>query len=228
MAVVGHGAREAIEYFELQGVGPGVRARWAGCVLLPSAAAGNDLVLELDGSVLVTNYIPSVHGIRAWIWLQVASLGWNTGDVLRWTPTAGWSRLPDSEGSMPNGILRHAGTTYIAYNGSREIVALSADGRRKSLSLADLGSPDNLSLGPDGKILAAVLDPSSPGAWSIVETDLTLERARVVYSHDGSELPSVTSVVFDGLRYQVGSMAGDAVGVLGSPAAAQGAAADER
>jgi hypothetical protein len=79
VAVVGHGAREAIEYFELHGAGSELRARWVGCVELPPNTAGNDLALQTDGSIVVTNYIPTVHGLRAWVWLQLAKLGWNTG-----------------------------------------------------------------------------------------------------------------------------------------------------
>jgi hypothetical protein len=227
VAVIGHGAREAIEHFEVVGVGPELRARWVGCVPLPPGAAGNDLVLDSDGSILVTNYIPTVHGLRAWIWLKAASFGWNTGNVLRWRPAEGWSAVPHSEGSMPNGILRHGGQTYVAYNGAREIVALQGDGVPKR-SLAVSGSPDNLSAGPNDTILAALLDPSSPGAWSIAAIDPSLGRSQIVYAHDGRRLRSVTSVAFDGVRYFLGSMDGDAVGVLSPHAAPQATGIEER
>ena len=227
VAVVGHGAREAIEYFELDGVAPSLRARWVGCVRLPPGAAGNDLVLDWDGSILVTNYIPTVHGLRAWIWLQLASFGWNTGEVLSWRPGEGWSAVPQSEGPMPNGILRHRGQTYVAYNGAREIVALPGNGAPTRRSLAVSGSPDNLSAGPHGTILVAILDPSSPGAWSIASIDSSFGRSQIVYAHSGSRLRSATSVAFDGLHYFLGSMDSDAIGVLSPHAAQQGAAAAE-
>jgi hypothetical protein len=206
--------REAIEYFEVERAGPDLRARWVGCVPLPAGAAGNDLVLDADGSILVTNYIPTVHGLRAWIWLQLAAFGWDTGDVRSWRPGAGWSAIPHSQGAMPNGILRLGGETYVAYNGAREITALpSGDAAiRRSRTLS--GAPDNLSAGPDGAILAALLDPSSPGAWEIVSIDASLARSETLLAHDGSRLRSVTSVACDGLRCFLGSMDGDAIGVL--------------
>ena len=228
MAVVGHGVREAIEYFEVDGVSPRLRVRWVGCIPLPPGTAGNDLILDSDGSVLVTNYIPTVHGLRAWIWLQLASFGWNTGEVLSWRPVEGWSEVPQSEGSLPNGILRHHGQTYVAYNGANEIVALPKNGASRRRSLSVPGSPDNLGAGPHDTILVALLDPSSPGAWSIASIDSSLGRPRIVYTDDGSRLRSVTSVAFDGLRYFLGSMDADAIGVLTPHAAQQGAAADER
>jgi hypothetical protein len=214
VAVVGHGAREAIEYFELDGLGDKLRARWVGCVPLPPGSAGNDLVLDSDGSVLVTNYIPTVHGLRAWIWLQLASSGWNTGNVLSWRPVEGWSEVPGSEGAMPNGIMRHGGEIYVAYNGAHEIVALPGGGAPTGRSLAVSGAPDNLSAGPHDTILVALLDPSSRGAWLLASIDPSLGRCEIVYRHDGSGLRSVTSIAFDGRRYLLGSMDGDAIGVL--------------
>jgi len=229
VAVVGHGAREAIEYFEVDRVGPGLRARWVGCVPLPRAAAGNDLVVASDGALLVTNYIPTVHGLRAWIWLQIASLGWSTGDVLSWRPSEGWSAVPQSRGAMPNGILRLDGQTYVAYNGAREIVSLPGKGNPTRRSLPMSGAPDNLSAGPHGTILVVLLDPSSRGAWSVASIDASLGRSETLYVHDGSRLRSATSVVFDGHRYVLGSMEGDAIGVLIlTHAAQQGAAADRQ
>jgi hypothetical protein len=214
VAVVGHGAREAIEYFALHGIGEEVRAGWVGCVLLPPEAAGNDLVLESSGAVLVTNYIPSVHGITAWVWLQLAQWGWTTGNVLSWSPAAGWSEVPGSEGSMPNGIARQEGRTIVAYNGAHYVTALPEDAQPAQEPLALPGAPDNLSAAWAGGLLAALLHESPPGAWSIASIDPTVSRFAIVFDHDGSRLAGVTSVAHDGTRYFLGSMIGDAIGVL--------------
>jgi hypothetical protein len=129
---------------------------------------------------------------------------------------------------MPNGILRLGPRVYVAYNGGDRIEALPRDELEYAPKLTlDLpGAPDNLSTGPGGSILAAVLRPTPAGAWSIVSVDPDLSRLEVIFTHDGSRLPSVTSVVFDGSRYLLGSMGGGSIGVLEAHAAQQGPAAD--
>lgn len=218
VAIVGHGAREAIEYFAIEGEGDAARARWVGCVPLPPETAGNDVLVAPDGALLVTNYIPTVHGLAAWIWLQLAELGWDTGSVLRWTPAAGWRELPHSAGPMPNGIARAGGRIVVAYNGAQTLALLpesasetASDGIRQ---IALPGRPDNVSTAPDGTILAAVLHESPPGAWTIVSVEPESARVATVFAHDGARLPAVTAVVSDGRRYFLGAMVGDAIGVL--------------
>jgi hypothetical protein len=217
VAIVGHGAREAIELFRIEGAGEDARARWIGCVPLPPWTAGNDVVVAPDGALLVTNYSPTVHGLVAWAWLQLAALGWNTGSVLGWTSAGGWQELPHSAGAMPNGIARAGARTVVAYNGAHALAVLpgtegapAAEVRRIALP----GGPDNVSARPDGTILAAVLHGSPPGAWTIVSVDLERASVESVFVHDGSRLPAVTAAVSDGRRLFLGSMLGDAIGVL--------------
>lgn len=213
VGVVGHGAREALELFELFEEGPDVRARWVGCVPLPTDSAANDLAPG-PRSLFVTNYIPTVHGLRALFWLQVASFGWNTGKVLEWRPKRGWRSLPGTEGPLPNGIAVVDGDLYVAYNGAARVVRRSIEGAAPTQDFALPGNPDNLSVSPSGAILVALLDPETPGAWAIASLQPKAGTVEVIFRHHGRDLPAVTSVVTDGSRYYLGSMASDAIGVL--------------
>jgi hypothetical protein len=224
VAVVRHGEREAIELFELHGTGAAARARWAGCVPLPPDTAGNDVVADPDGWLFVTNYIPSVHGLYALVWLQLADWGWNTGDVRQWTPDGGWRALPGSEGAMPNGIARSDGRTLVAYNGASTVTVIAKGGAATTPGLALPGRPDNLNAAADGATLAALLHPTPPGSWSIARIDRGISRVDVLYTHDGARLPAVTAVAHDGERWFLGSMIGESIGVL-SPVQRPSAAA---
>jgi hypothetical protein len=216
VAIAGHGAREAIEYFAIEGAGEAARARWVGCTPLPPDTAANDVLVAPDGKLIITNYLPTVHGLIAWIWLELAELGWDTGSVLTWTPAAGWRELAQSAGSMPNGLAYAGVGLVVAYNGAHSLALIPDNVGRggKVHRFALPGAPDNLSVRPDGSVVAAVLHDSPPGSWVVMAVDPSLTRAEAVFPHDGSVLPAVTSAVSDGERYFLGAMVGDAIGVL--------------
>lgn len=54
--VVGHGARESVEMFEIDAVASPATARWIGCVMMPEGASGNSVVPLADGGFFVTKF----------------------------------------------------------------------------------------------------------------------------------------------------------------------------
>jgi sugar lactone lactonase YvrE len=221
VAVVAHGAREAIERFELRGAGEGARLVWRGCVPLPEGTAGNDVVIHPDGRLFVTNYIPTVHGLGAWLALRRAARGETTGDVLVWSAAGGWSHLAGSEAAMPNGIALAAdgASLWVAENGGSRLSRYALDGAgARGRSFVELrGRPDNLSWSADGALLAAVLDPHTAGAWWLERIDPATLASRVVFESRGTELRSVTSVTDAGRLWVLGSDHDDRVGLLDPP-----------
>jgi hypothetical protein len=71
-------------------------------------------------------------------------------------------------------------------------------------------------------LLSCIRLRQEPGP--IVSVDPDLNGFEVIFTHDGNRL---TSVVFDGSRFLLGSMQGGSIGVLAANAARSGAAADE-
>jgi len=217
IAVVGHGAREAIELFELEGAGEAARAVWGGCVPLPPDTAGNDVAFHSDGRLFVTNYLPSVHGIGALLSLIRGSLGGRTGDVLVWSPDGGWSHLAGTEAAIPNGLaLAPDGSTlWVAELGAKRLLRFSLTGtgvaERREIPLRR--SPDNLSWSTEGTLLAATLEVRED-AWSLEIVDPGSLATRVVFESSGAELRSVTSVTDTGRTLVVGSGHDDRVGLL--------------
>lgn len=160
LAVVNHGSREAVEFFEvIQGVEP--KVEWRGCVEMPAGAMPNDVALIDRGGFFVTNFMPAVEGMNfAALWnLTKISFGGVTGEVLRWRPGRGLFRVPGSEGSAPNGI-------EASPDGREIFVAEWGGGAVYRMRLADDGtgtreevsvdhSPDNLTWTREGNLLVA-------------------------------------------------------------------------
>jgi DNA-binding beta-propeller fold protein YncE len=219
VAVVGHGAREAIELFDLAGAGEALRLVWRGCVPLPPGTAGNDVAIAPDGAVYVTNYMPSVHGIRAWLALRAADRGEVTGDVRVWSHEAGWRSVPGSDASQPNGIAVSADgeTLFVAENGRSRLLRMPAVGVRTPAERAQTalpGRPDNLAWSRRGTLLVAVLDPGPSEGWSLLEVDpRALTVTQRLEAKAGEPIRAVTSAAHDGTRLYLGSMADDRIAV---------------
>jgi hypothetical protein len=214
IAVVGHGDREAVELFDLRGEGSSLELVWRGCVPLPAGTAGNDVAIGADGSLYVTNYLPTVHGLHALLALRRGARGEATGDVLAWTPEQGWRHLPGTEAALPNGIAlaRDGDTLFVAENASRRLMRLSLRTGERTPGGALSGHPDNLSWTERGTLLAALLLPEPPGGFEIAEVDPATLAAKQRFAHDGSAIHSVTSAVeVEGTLF-LGSMADDRMG----------------
>lgn len=155
--VVVHGAREAIEVFDVDAGGDTPVLTWRGCVPTPDAMEANSVASSADGSLLVT--IPLHTGIP----IGVALAGKPTGAVYRWSPgDSGMAMIPGTELPYANGIEVSADGKefYIASSGLAVVLAYSntdpARELRRSAPLTFI--PDNLHAGPDGRLLTAGLN----------------------------------------------------------------------
>jgi len=226
VGVVVHGAREAIELFDLVGAGAAARLLWRGCLPLPEGVAGNDLVFAPEGGVVASNYQPTLEGLRGAFHMVRGGLGLATGDVLRWRPGSGWEHLAGTAGPNPNGVLLSpdGGTVYFAQTGAGTVgVVELASGRRREVAIG--GHPDNLAWSPSGRVLAvthssgaaflrcAVLRGPCRSAWSLFEIDPESLAARELLHSDGQEVGGVASVAEARGRTYFGAVFGDRIGV---------------
>jgi len=230
LAVVAHGQREAIELFDLVGRGEAAKLVWRGCIPMPPNTAANDVSFAPDGEVVVSNYMPSLHGWWGLYYTIKSALGSNTGDVMAWRPGQGWRHLPGSAAPSPNGVLVSPDGTmvYYAETGSGRVSRVprtggSADAAPQSVSIG--GNPDNLFLSPRGTVLAAThtdgaafllcafgLVPCRTG-WSLFEIDPATMRATELLHHDGSVVGGVASAAeVEGTTY-FGAVFDDRIGM---------------
>ena len=160
LAVVNHGDREAVEFFEIiEGVEPALE--WRGCVKMPTNIMTNDVALLEDGGFFVTSFMPAFEslGFKALWNLTKINFGGATGNVLRWRPTRGLFSVPGSEGSAPNGIEAPADGSeiYVAEWGGGAVYRMrfAGDGTAVREQVAVDHNPDNLTWTPDGDLLVA-------------------------------------------------------------------------
>ncbi len=160
LAVVEHGQREAVEFFEIVS-GDYPSLVWRGCVRMPEGMMANDLALFADGGFVVTKFTPPMEGMGpAVIWSGFKILmGWDTGAVYRWTPGGELALIENSAGSAPNGIAISADQTeiFVSEWGDSRIYRLRLDveGEPMRASVALEHNPDNLTWTRDGRLLAA-------------------------------------------------------------------------
>jgi hypothetical protein len=226
LAVVNHGGREAVEFFEIEsGAVPSLT--WRGCVLMPDEVMANDVALLPGGGFVVTNFMPRFESVgpgAIWSVLEI-SMGVHTGSVLKWEPGGVIREIENSQGSAPNGVEVSADgmTIYVAEWGAGKVYRLRLDGdgppRRDEVSVDH--NPDNLTWTRDGRLLVAGQHGgvmTSLGCDSIREGGCDLGYSVYLLEPDGLEVTrifegrgavSVALEVDD--EYFVGSFVGDQI-----------------
>jgi hypothetical protein len=225
LLAVNHGAREAIEYFEvLRG---GEALAWRGCVAGPSGSWWNDVVGTPDGGFYVSQMLPRRKSVLQYFeFFRAAALHRASGHVVRWTPDEGFEQVPGTAVVFANGIALSRDGTRLYVNSSlgdglRRISLESGEVEAK----ADLPGLDNLAWGTDGRLYAASLIASMlevqacnalesgacPAAFEIVAVDPDTMATEVVYHGQGAPMGAGTVGLRVGNELFIGSFAGDRV-----------------
>lgn len=229
VAAVGHGDREALELFYLEGPGDTATLNWAGCVPLPETTVGNDVVFEADGAVVVSNYMPAAGGLGMVYHSLRSALGASTGNLMRWSRSEGWRDLPGSEARTPNGLASSAdGSLFYAETGAGFVSRIPQQGLapgRLPERVETGGNPDNLSWGPEGKLLVVVHTdgvaffgcalggrPCETG-WVLFEIDPVTLEARELLRHSGEVVGAAASAAAVGERIYLGAVFDDRIAV---------------
>ena len=136
--VVGHGAREASEVFDLEVDGAALSLTWVGCAVAPEPLALNSVVALPEGGFATTSP--------------------RTGDIWEWHTSAGWSRVVGSEDIGPNGleISRDGRWFFVGGYGSQSLIRLSRGRTPVEKEAVEVGFHiDNVRWGPGETLLAA-------------------------------------------------------------------------
>jgi hypothetical protein len=207
-----HGAREAIEIYDLDLRGPTPVLTWKGCVLLPQDSYFNSVARLADGGFVTTRMrdqtFRRVEGAPVGI----------TGRLFEWHPGGQLQPLAGTELSLPNGIdvSKDERYVFVAAIGTQEIVRFD----RRAAPIAKRAvklpiSPDNVHWAPDGKLLTAGPNYVAPTAcsgagcasgWSVLELDPdTLAFSRLGGADQRAAMQRVSSAVRVGSDIWVGS-----------------------
>lgn len=164
--VVGHGAREAIEQFEVDATGEAPTLKWTGCMPLPQGLAANSVVALADGTVLATvlflpgtTFAESMSGKNTGVVLERRA-GQSAFEVMRGT------ELPANNGieASPDGR-----EIYVVSSGLRTIVSYRRGNPATRLGTTRVlpFTPDNVHLGPDGRLYSAGMAADVPECGGI-------------------------------------------------------------
>jgi sugar lactone lactonase YvrE len=153
--VVGHGAREAIEVFDVDATGARPTLTWRGCVPMPEGLAANSVASFADGSIVATVlFMPGTTFADAVVDRKP------TGAVFEWSPgDAGFTLVEGTQLPANNGIEVSADgrEIYVASSGLQTVVAFSRSNPARQLRTTRPlpFTPDNVHLGADGRLLTA-------------------------------------------------------------------------
>ena len=206
--VTSHGAREAVEIFNLD-LRDGIsKLTWRGCVPLDETIMHNSLAILNDGGFVTTQFMVWAEGVES------AFAGEAKGSVVIWHPGSQPETMPGSELAAPNGIVLSEDERfmYVAAFGSRELFRfditqepLTTDSVRLDIML------DNVRWGEPGKLLTAGGNVNGDG-WSVVEIDAgTLEAKRVGGMNSTANIQGVSSALQVSSEIWVGTYSGDRI-----------------
>ena len=228
LLVVNHGGRESVEFFRLSTRatdkgGMPWQLSWLHCVEAPADSFLNDVVALPDGGFAVTNMMPKNAGM-----LRVTTsmlLGRSTGHVWQWQPKRGFTEIPGSRGTLPNGVALSADgrILYINYTGNNMVRKLERHSGRV-LAEVPVKSPDNSTWSRDGKLLVASLQASMIDflrpcgledirpcglPFKIVAVDPVSMSSEVIFAHSGAPMGMATVALDTDRGLLMGSFVGD-------------------
>lgn len=198
--VVGHGGREAIEVFNVGGTGTQPVLTWIGCVLMPEGLAANSVASLADGALLATVlFMPGTTFAEAVVERR------NTGAVFEWSPgESGFTLVEGSELPANNGIEVSADGSefFVASSGLQTIVAFSHS--NPTMQLRSSGplpfTPDNVHMGPDGRLYTAGMANDvpecggPPGAQHTIEILAACPRGTIAVAIDPATMQDTVVV----------------------------------
>ncbi len=188
--VVGHGAREAIEVFELDASGALPTMKWIGCIPAPEGTRRINSITALPGGYLgATNFDTT------------------GGELWEWHPTTGWIEVPGSQMRGPNGLVSSDDGRWFYIGGwsDQALVRLSRGQTPVRVDPILVGfNVDNVRWGPDGKVIVAGhvtrcegSDPCELAAARVAEVDPNTFAVRQLVDYKGNDFFKLGTVAID-------------------------------
>ena len=206
-----HGAREAIEMYDLDLRGTAPILTWRGCVLLQQDRYHNSVARLADGGFVATSMRDqNFRGGSGPVGI--------TGHLVEWHPGGQPQPLPNTDMSLPNGIdvSKDERYIYVAAYGSQELIRFDRRATpmaRRTVSLPI--RPDNVHWATNGTLLTAGPNYVPPAVcsgagcatgWSVLEVNAeTLAFSRLGGADQTAAMQRVSSAMRVGDDIWVGS-----------------------
>ena len=213
--VVGHGARESVEVFQVDTASAMPAVTWLGCVVAPDPIGLNSVRGLPDGGFITTNFLPRGGTPEA---MQQMMGGARNGELWEWHTATGWQKVPGSEAAGANGVeLSDDGKTlYVAAWGSQSFFRVSRGATPPTRDEIPLGfRVDNIHWARDGTLWAV---GQAAQSWKAVKIDpRTLAVREVVTQADTPGFGAGTALVEVGNKLWVGSFRGNRIAIVPAP-----------
>ena len=210
--VVGHGARESIEVFDVDTSGALPAMTWIGCAIAPDPIGLNSVRGLPGGGFLTTNFLPRNQQ------MQTLVAGEPNGELWEWHTASGWQKVPGSEASGANGVeLSDNGETiYIAAWGSQSFIRLSRGVNPPVREEIPLGFRiDNIHWARDGRLMGVGQVNQD---WQVVLIDPeTLEVEQIFAQPANAAFGGGTVALEVEDTLWVGSYRGDRIAIVPVP-----------
>jgi hypothetical protein len=229
--VVAHGARESIEVFDVEAGAAKPKLTWKGCVPMPEGLAANSVASFPDGGLVATVLLMPGKTFADSIARRP------TGAVYEWAPGKhNFELVRGSELPGNNGIEVSADgkQIFVVSSGLQTIVVFAHENPTQQLGTTQAlpFTPDNVHMGPNGKLLTAGMKNDEPacGGAPGPQHDLaklsTCPRGFIAMSIDPATMKdtlyaqgpanpafsNATMVLPVGNQFWVGSFSADRVG----------------
>jgi len=214
--VVAHGAREAVEVFEVDARSPTPALTWIGCVVAADPIGLNSVRGLPDGGFIATNFLARGIGQDATARMMA---GEKNGELWEWHTASGWQKVPGSEAAGANGIeISPDGQwLYVAAWGTQSFFRLSHGKTPVVRNEVPLGfRVDNIRWAGDGSLLATGQGGTpGMGITNVVSINTqTLAVRQLVRHPDTTAYGAGTVAVEIGKQFWVGSFRGDRIAIL--------------
>jgi hypothetical protein len=158
LLVVNHSEGESIQAFELIGDKGSYQAIWRGCTAF-SGGAFND-VAALPGGGFVATVMLDKNLVKDQNPLDFMLSGKKTGYLVEWHPQTGYTRLPQSEAALNNGVQVSKDGRYIYFTAwtSRQVQRYDRSHQLITGAVDTPFYPDNISVHSDGSFLVTGID----------------------------------------------------------------------
>jgi hypothetical protein len=210
--VVGHGARESIEIFNVDTRGELPAVTWIGCVIAPDPIGLNSVRGLPDGGFITTNFLPRNQQ------MQTMMNGTKNGEIWEWHAASGWEKVPGSEASGANGVELSADgrTLYVAAWGSQSFFRLSRGVSPFKREEIQLGFRiDNIHWAKDGTLLTVGQVGQD---WRVAKIDpVTMKVTQIYAQNDMPGFGGGTVALEVGDSLWVGSYRGDRIAIVKTP-----------
>jgi hypothetical protein len=207
--VVGHGARESIEVFEIDTRSAMPAVTWIGCAIAPEPIGLNSVRGLPDGGFIATNFNARGEPMTAMMAGEV------NGELWEWHAASGWEKLPGSEASGANGVeLSDDGETlYVAAWGNQKFFRVSRGAAQPVREEIDLDfRMDNVHWARDGQLIAAGHVGQD---WRVVMIDPDTLELEEIYRQDALPAFGGGTVALEvGDELWIGSFRGDRIAVV--------------